>query len=509
MIERTGIEPTEPGTTGSVGWSIGLSRRVWVLWVFFSISGVTGCSQEGREARGRLVVGAASSLRELCEQTRAAFEEEHPDVDLSFSFGASSKLARQMQASGAYDVLLSADSTTLDQIASSLAPDSITSFLSNRMVLISRGGLDDPASNLSDLVSKPGRIAVAGPSVPAGRYARELLGRFGVADPLEGRLVSADNVRIALAMVASGAADHGLVYQSDVQPGSGLTVRWVAPIGRSPKIEYVAALRPQAPDAAAAYLGFVRSSTVQGAARTLGFLSGEDASSRSEETGQAFDLISILGVTLKVGLAAILLILIPGVALGFLLARYRFPGRSVVRVFVTLPMVLPPVAVGLVLMMLFARGSALGRAAESVLGGPILLSWPAAAIAAAIMSFPLLVLGSQNAFLSVPRRVEQVAATLGASRWTVFFKVTMPLALRGILHGVVFAFARALGEFGATALVAGRIPGETETISLAIYDRIERFQDQDALLLSAISVVVALLFTGTAEVALRQRETDR
>lgn len=223
----------------------------------------------------------------------------------------------------------------------------------------------------------------------------------------------------------------------------------------------------------------------------------------------ASEIFSVLAVTLKVGFVAVLLILIPGVALGFVLARFRFPGRSLVRVLVTLPMVLPPVAVGLALMTLFARGSFLARAAESVLGGPLLLSWPAAAVAAAVMSFPLLVLGSQNAFLAVPRRVEQAAATLGASPHAVFLRVTLPLAFRGILHGVVFAFARALGEFGATALVAGRIPGETETLSLAIYDRIERFADGEALVLSVVSVVVALVFTGIAEYALRQRGSAR
>src|SRR5690606_34263345 len=105
-----------------------------------------------------------------------------------------------------------------------------------------------------------------------------------------------------------------------------------------------------------------------------------------------------------------------------------------------------------------------------------------------------LVLGAQNAFAAVPPRIEQVAATLGASRSRVFFRVTLPLASRGILHGFAFAFARALGEFGATTLVAGHVPGETETLALAIYARIENFDDNAALRLCALSIVLALVF---------------
>lgn len=215
------------------------------------------------------------------------------------------------------------------------------------------------------------------------------------------------------------------------------------------------------------------------------------------------NILEVTAVTLKVGVAAVAWILVPGVALGYALARVPFRGRALVRVVVTLPMVLPPVAVGLALMLLFARGTVLARAAEAVLGAPLLLSWPAAALASGVMAFPLLVLGAQNAFAAVPARLEQVAATLGASPWRVFRRVTLPLAARGIVHGVVFAFARALGEFGATTLVAGRIPGETETLALAIYDRIEQFQDHDALILSALSVTLALLSMTAAEVLLR------
>jgi molybdate transport system permease protein len=220
-------------------------------------------------------------------------------------------------------------------------------------------------------------------------------------------------------------------------------------------------------------------------------------------------MIDVVLLTLKVGLVAVALIAIPGVALGYFLARTGFVLRAAVATLVALPMVLPPVAVGLLIVLTFARGTTLGRVAEALLGHPLLLSWEGAALASAVMSFPLLVLGAQNAFAAVPPRIEQVAATLGASRSRVFFRVTLPLASRGILHGFAFAFARALGEFGATTLVAGHVPGETETLALAIYARIENFDDGAALRLCVLSIVVALVFTGGAEFFLRPRKASR
>ena len=219
----------------------------------------------------------------------------------------------------------------------------------------------------------------------------------------------------------------------------------------------------------------------------------------------AADLAGITLLTLRVGLVATLLILVPGVATGWVLARARFPGLSLVRATILLPMVLPPVAVGLFLLELLARSFPVGAALQRLLGEPVLLTWWAAVIASAVMSFPLLVLGAEQGFAAVPRRLEQVAATLGASRARIFLRVTLPLAARAILYGLVFAFARGLGEFGATTLVAGRIPGKTETLALAIYGRIEEFRDRDAALLSLISVLLAFSITALAETCLRGR----
>lgn len=216
------------------------------------------------------------------------------------------------------------------------------------------------------------------------------------------------------------------------------------------------------------------------------------------------DVVSITLLTARVSLVATAAILVPGVATGYLLARGRFKGKALLQTLVSLPMVLPPVAVGLLLVLALSPRSALGAALESLFGGRVLLTWWAAAVAAAAMSFPLLVLGAREGFSSVPPRLEQAARTLGARPARVFLSVSLPLAARGILYGTVFAFARGLGEFGATTLVAGHIPGETETLALAIYARIEAFEDGDALLLSLVSIALALATTFAAEAFLEK-----
>ena len=218
--------------------------------------------------------------------------------------------------------------------------------------------------------------------------------------------------------------------------------------------------------------------------------------------GEAF---AIALLSLRVALVAVLAAALPAVALGWSLARGRFRGKALVQTVVSLPMVLPPVAIGLMLLLVFSRNAPVGRLVERAFGAPLLLSWWAAAIASSVMAFPFLVLGAKQAFEAVPQRLEQVAASLGATSWQVFKRVTLPLAARGILHGATFAFARALGEFGATIIVAGNIPGRTETLALGIYSRIESFQEREAILLSCFSIALALAFTGAAHVFFGQQ----
>jgi molybdate transport system permease protein len=188
--------------------------------------------------------------------------------------------------------------------------------------------------------------------------------------------------------------------------------------------------------------------------------------------------------------AATALILPPGIALAWLLARRRFPGKAVVETLVALPLVLPPVATGFVLLRLTGRRSALGSFLHQ-LGLEVVFTWRGVVLAMAVMSFPLLVRGARVAFEGVEPRLEQIARTLGASDLRVFSTVSLPLAARGILSGVLLSFARALGEFGATIVIAGTIPGRTTTLATQIFQLIQLGKDDAALRLLAASVTLA------------------
>jgi molybdate transport system permease protein len=196
---------------------------------------------------------------------------------------------------------------------------------------------------------------------------------------------------------------------------------------------------------------------------------------------------------------------VPAIGLAWLLARGRFRGRTLIQTLVTLPLVLPPVAVGLALLLLLGRRGPVGAFLHRWLGWDVLFTWQAAAVASSVMAFPLLVRAAQHAFVEVPERLENVAASLGCGPWRVFTTVTLPLARRGIVYGIVLSFARGLGEFGATNLIAGSIPGRTETLSLGIYVRVQSGDDAGALSLAAVSVALAFAATYLSEVYLTSR----
>ena len=179
--------------------------------------------------------------------------------------------------------------------------------------------------------------------------------------------------------------------------------------------------------------------------------------------------MTAIALSLKVAVAASLASLPFGIAVAWLLARGRFFGKSLLDALVHLPLVLPPVVVGYVLLVSFGHNGAIGRFLSEQLGISLAFRWTGAAFASAIMGFPLLVRAIRLALESVDRRLEQAASTLGASPLRVFFTVTLPLAWPGLVAGVVLSFAKALGEFGATITFVSSIPGETRTLSSAIY----------------------------------------
>ena len=202
------------------------------------------------------------------------------------------------------------------------------------------------------------------------------------------------------------------------------------------------------------------------------------------------EIADIAMFTTATAAAATLLMLIPGVAVAWLLARHRFPGKAIVETLVSLPLVVPPVATGLLLLWLFGRRGPIGGLLESA-GIEIVFTSRAVVLAMAVMGMPLLVRTARAGFEQVTRRYKQIAETLGAGPWRVFRTVTLPLASRTILAGALLGFSRALGEFGATIVVAGSIPGRTRTLAVGIYSYTETGQDRQAAVLLIVSIAIA------------------
>ena len=215
----------------------------------------------------------------------------------------------------------------------------------------------------------------------------------------------------------------------------------------------------------------------------------------------------IVWFTAWVSALSTIVILPFGLAIAWVLARFTWPGKSVVETLISLPLVMPPVATGLILLKLFGRRGPIGGFLHDTLHLDVVFTWRGVLIALGVMSFPLLVRSARVAFEEVSPRLEQIARTLGASDARVFFTVTAPLAMRGILGGMILSFARALGEFGATIMIAGNIPGQTSTLSLSIFQSVQLGQDADAFRLLGISTALAFVAVWTSEWLMRRKRT--
>jgi molybdate transport system permease protein len=209
--------------------------------------------------------------------------------------------------------------------------------------------------------------------------------------------------------------------------------------------------------------------------------------------------LAALWLTLKVAGCATVLAMLLGVCAGFVLARMRVPGRRWIEALLTLPMVLPPTVLGYYLIVLLGRHSAFGGWLSGRLGIELMFTWQGAVIAAAVVAFPLVFTSARAAFEGIDTHFEQCARVLGANEVKVFVQVTLPLAMRGIAAGTMLAFARAMGEFGATLMIAGNIPGKTQTLSLAVYDAVQSGNDALAnVLVAVISVMCVTVLVASS-----------
>lgn len=194
-------------------------------------------------------------------------------------------------------------------------------------------------------------------------------------------------------------------------------------------------------------------------------------------------------LSLKISVLSLIIVFIIGIPLSRIMARSNFRGKSLVESLITLPMVLPPSVLGYGLLILLSRNSLIGKWILTIFGSQIIFTWWAAVIASSVVALPLMYQSTKAAFSAIDPKLEMAARTLGAGEWRIFWTITFPLALPGVVSGLVLSFARSMGEFGATLMVAGNIPGQTQTIPLAIYFAVESGDYQVANLLVLIMVI--------------------
>jgi molybdate transport system permease protein len=222
----------------------------------------------------------------------------------------------------------------------------------------------------------------------------------------------------------------------------------------------------------------------------------------SSEPMKGIDWFPLL-LSLRISLIATALVVLLGVAIAWLLARRRFIGREILDAAVTLPLVLPPTVLGYYLLALLSRSSPIGRTIEQMTGLQLVFTWQGAVVAAVIGALPLVVKTTRAAISTVSEELEDAARTLGKTEWQVFWQVTLPLARRAVIASTMLAFARSLGDFGATLMVAGDIPGRTQTAAIAIYDATQAGREADAMMLALVlsATAFALIYATNKLIA--------
>lgn len=502
--------PRRPSRTRTIG---SISGGAIAFWVALGGGLPSGGAQERSGAAAAapagepLLVLAAASLGDVLPRV-AQLWLERGGVPVEFSFAATSRIA-PLALEGRADLLIAADREWMDWVVErGGAPrEGVVDLLGNRLVVAVPAGAAAAPASLAELASLV-RVALAGESVPAGRYARSALEAAGLWESVSPRVVRGESARSALEWVARHEVDAGIVYSTDLALHGGVELAFVVPAEVSPSIAYPGAVLAAAPRAEAAgeFLEFLRSDAAGTVFEAAGFAQPRPpAPSAQMAVAVLPSARSAMLLSLIVALTATVLGLVPALLLGRLLARRDFPGKTVLTTVILMPLVLPPVVTGFLLLALLGSRGLLGPALTFA-GITVPFTLIAPVVAALVVGLPLYVLSARGAFEAVDARLEEVAWTLGVRPRATFFRVALPLALPGIAAGATLAFARALGEFGATVVLAGNVEGRTRTIPLAVYALLEAPGGTGATwLLAGSSVLLSLLALAGFELLSRRQ----
>ena len=499
------------------GW--GWSRRIAGPVLLLGLLG-WGCRAQAPGGNSLLLCAAASTTG-VVEEIRDRYASQTGQA-VELNFASTATLATQIRGGAEADLFLAANedwARILTDIPG-LVADRID-LLGNGLVVVLPNGNGRSLSSPRELLEASfASLAMANPDsmVPAGLYAREALAGLGLWESLRSRMVYGDNVRTALAYVGDrqrGSRDRlpnrrngqlpggpGPRDRSPVAPGDSLSVvaaePWRAFRRRPRSVRVPAGRRGSHPVPEARLRAPVRNQS-ELALVNSGRMGRQPLSSSSGTVSMEFSAAewSAIHNSLRVGLLVVLVSLPPGICLGYVLARHRFPGKWLVEVAVNLALVVPPVVTGYLLLQVFKPAAPVGGFLDRALGLRVAFEFPGLVVAAAVMSFPLMVRAIRLGFQSVDPNLETAARTLGAGWWRTFFTVSLPLARNGVIAGCVLAYARSLGEFGATVMLASQREGN-RTIPLLIYTLKDR---PDGLASIWPLVAVSLLLAAGALVA--------
>lgn len=502
-------------------------RALWTLAVVVTLALVSR-SVVQHVMRGSIQRNANPSVTEFRWHVAASLGRVHRDLRDFYPFevsrpysvrhksslGSTSQLAQQLLASDAPGIFLSADRSWIDALIEAGRVEGDPLLLArNRLVWITPAGLgfrkyQDDADFFRLLENPAMTLVLADDSVPAGRYAREWLDLNDRWVEPSRRARRMGDVTSVLNAVSNGAADLGCVYASDVAgklflEGSGVEVVYGVDPAATPGIESWGAVLSGSLEHHRDALEFCVSPLGQALFERAGFVPAhpvaEGLPAADDEQGwialrqtggnstwaPLLNAASTLGTTLRIAVVGVLLVALPAIAVGLFMARRRGPLRTAIAALAQVPLVLPPIAVGLILLQALPK--------------EWLLTPMAASIAAGVMAFPLIVVTSASAFEAVDPRLEAMGASLGLGPFSVLRTITLPLASPGLAAALLLGFGRAVGEFGATMLVAGNLPGETQTLALAIWQHATAGEFEQARWPLALSAAVGLLSVSLAQ----------
>lgn len=448
-----------------------------------------------------ITVFAGAGMSDALLEIARVFEETQP-YTVRFSFAASSTLARQIAAGATPDIFFSAHQKWMDFLEEkgAIQPETRHNLLGNRLVCIAPSSEEitqsDPALWLQSVA---GRIAMGDPDhVPAGIYGAQALKNMGIWENVKDRLAPAADTRSALRSVALGECNAGIVYATDALSTSQVQTVSVIDDTLHEPIHFPVALCSHAGEGSHVFFRFLHSAKARDIFLDKGFSCiGEFAQASPPATLKHWGISAVALeatlVSIRVAIGSVLILLIPGILAGWSLSRFHFPGKGIVEAILHLPMVVPPVVTGYLLLLLLGKNGPVGSLLMRFFNIHLGFTFSAAMIAAAVMSFPLMVRSVRIAVELADTGLEEAAATCGAGPVWRFLSVTLPLASPGILAGMVLSFSRSLGEFGATMIFAGNIPGQTQTIPLAIYTALQQpDNEQGVFFLATLSILLSM-----------------